>query len=55
MTGGNVTFWDHLDVLRGVLFKVFGVMVVLGVAAFVAMPWIFDNVIMAPCSPDFPT
>lgn len=55
MTGENVTFWDHLDVLRGVLFKVFGVMVVLGVAAFVAMPWIFDNVIMAPCSPDFPT
>lgn len=55
MTAENVTFWDHLDVLRGVLFKIFGVMVVLGVAAFVAMPWIFDNVIMAPCSPDFPT
>ncbi len=30
-------------------------MIVLGVAAFFAMPWIFENVIMAPCSPDFPT
>lgn len=55
MTGSDATFWDHLDILRGVLIKIVAVMIVLGVAAFFAMPWIFENVIMAPCSPDFPT
>lgn len=55
MTGSDATFWDHLDILRGVLIKIVAVMIVLGVAAFFAMPWIFENIIMAPCSPDFPT
>ena len=51
----SASFWDHLDVLRGVLLRILAVMAVLGVGAFIAMPWIFDNVIMAPCSADFPT
>ncbi len=50
-----MSFWDHLDDLRRVLFRVFIVVAVLGVGAFTAMPWIFQNVIMAPCNPDFPT
>jgi len=50
-----MTFWDHLDDLRRVLFRVFIVVAVLGVGAFTAMPWIFQNVIMAPCNPGFPT
>lgn len=50
-----MTFWDHLDELRGVLVRIAIVTAVVAVAAFISMPWIFDNVIMAPCSAAFPT
>jgi sec-independent protein translocase protein TatC len=50
----ELTFWDHLDALRGVLFRIAAVVIILGIAAFCVMPWLFDNVIMAPCRPDFP-
>ena len=50
----QMTFWEHLDALRGTLIRMavtlFGVMAVL----FVAMPWIFDAVILWPCRADFP-
>lgn len=52
---GGMTFWDHLDALRAVLLRVAVVVAVLATAAFVTMPWIFDNFIMAPCSASFPT
>lgn len=48
------TFWDHLDALRGVLIRIAVTMAVLAVAAFCAMPRIFDAVVLAPCRPDFP-
>lgn len=48
-----MSFWEHLDALRGVLFRIAGVLLGLGIAAFCAMPWIFDHVILAPCRPDF--
>lgn len=51
----QMSFWDHLDALRKVLFRVVIVLVVLAVVSFVAMPWLFDNVIMAPCSGTFVT
>lgn len=51
----QLSFWDHLDELRGVLVRVVAVTAVIAVAAFVAMPYVFDNVIMAACSPAFPT
>lgn len=51
----EMSFWGHLDVLRGVLFKIAGVVIVLGVAAFIIMPWFFDHVILAPCSGTFVT
>lgn len=51
----EMSFWGHLDVLRGVLFKIAIVVISLGVAAFIAMPWFFDHVILAPCSGDFIT
>lgn len=50
-----MSFWDHLDVLRRVVMRIAIVLAVLAVGAFIAMPWIFDNVIMAPCSGTFPT
>lgn len=49
-----MTFWDHLEALRGVLLRIAGVILTLGVAAFCIMPKLFDSVIMAPCHPDFP-
>ena len=48
-----MTFWDHLDVLRRVLFRVVGVWLLLATGFFVAMPYLFDNVILAPCHNDF--
>lgn len=51
----TMSFWDHLDALRGVIFRMVAVMAVIAVAAFIAMPWIFDHVIMAPCSGSFVT
>lgn len=51
---GEMTFWDHLDDLRTVLVRIAVCVVVLGAGAFAAMPWLFDNVVMAPCRPDFP-
>ena len=44
-----MSFWGHLDALRAVLVRVAVVVFVLGAGFFVAMPWLFDNVILAPC------
>ena len=49
----EMTFWDHLDVLRRVLFRVIGVWMVFAIGFFIAMPYLFDNVILAPCHNDF--
>ena len=48
-----MTFWDHLDVLRRILFRVIGIWLVLAIGFFIAMPYLFDNVILAPCHNDF--
>lgn len=49
----ELTFWDHLDELRFMLFRVIGVWAVLGVGYFIAMPYLFHEVILAPCRNDF--
>ena len=49
----EMTFWDHLDVLRGALIRILCVWFVCGVGYFLAMPYLFDHVILAPCSNDF--
>lgn len=51
----SASFWEHLDALRDVLLRVAATVFVLGIGAFIAMPWIFDHVIMWPCSQSFPT
>jgi len=50
----EMTFWDHLDALRGVLLRVAAVVAVAAVGSFIVMPVVFDRFIMGPCSPDFP-
>lgn len=53
MADNELTFWDHLDVLRKALFRIIGVWFVLAVGYFIAMPSLFDSVILAPCHNDF--
>ena len=49
----ELTFWDHLDELRRVLFRMIAVWFVLAVGYFIAMPYRFDSVIRAPCHNNF--
>ncbi|MCM1349196.1 MAG: twin-arginine translocase subunit TatC [Firmicutes bacterium] len=51
----NLSFWDHLDVLRALLLRGAIVVAVFAVALFAAMPSIFNEIILAPCRPDFAT
>ncbi len=46
-------FWDHVDALRTVILRGVAVIVFLMVAYFAVMPRLFDQVILAPCRPDF--
>lgn len=48
-------FWGHLDALRSVLWRCVAILVLLAIALFSQMHWIFDNIILAPCRPDFLT
>ena len=50
---GEMSFWEHLDVLRGTLIKIISVLVIFTVVFFLAMPTLFDKVILAPCRGDF--
>lgn len=52
---GEMTFWDHLDALRGVLFRAIGVFAAVAAVLFAFMPEIFNGVVLGPCTPDFPT
>lgn len=49
----EMSFWSHLDELRGVLVKIAIVVTVLAVAMFAVMTRLFDSVILAPCDGDF--
>ncbi len=49
-----MSFWGHLDALRVVLMRIAFVVISLAIVAFCFMPWIFEHVITAPCTDDFP-
>ncbi|MDD6473649.1 MAG: twin-arginine translocase subunit TatC [Bacteroidales bacterium] len=49
----ELSFWDHLDVLRHLLMRVVVVWLVFGIGYFILMPEIFDKVILAPCYDNF--
>lgn len=51
----EMTFWEHVESLRGVVLKSIVVWVAITIAMFAFMPQIFDNVILAPCRGDFCT
>lgn len=48
------TFWDHLDILRGVLLKVAAVALIFGIIAFIFKDELF-RIVLAPKDPDFIT
>lgn len=52
--GGELTFWEHLDVLRGSIIRMLVASVAAGVAAFVLKDWLFA-VVLAPSGSDFVT
>ena len=51
----EMTFWDHLEDLRGSLFRSIVAIVVFGITAFIFKGFIFDQVILAPKNNDFIT
>ena len=55
MADKELTFWDHLDELRRVLFRILGVWFVLAVGYFIAMPYLFDNVAVSYTHLTLPT
>lgn len=50
--GSGQTFWDHLDVLRGVLLRILAVTLLFTVVAFCFKDEVFD-IVLAPKSPEF--
>ena len=48
-----MTFWDHLEELRWVLFRVAGALLLFMVASFSLMPYLFDHFVLGPTSSDF--
>ncbi len=52
--GDNLTFWEHLDELRGTLLRIIGVTVLFGIGAFCFKELLFD-IVLAPSKSDFLT
>lgn len=53
--GAEMTFIEHLEVLRWHLVRSAAVLVVVAIIVFVFVDWVFDNVIFAPAEKDFVT
>ena len=51
----EMTFWDHLDVLRGTIFRSVIAIFVFSITAFIFKKIIFDEIILAPKNNDFIT
>jgi sec-independent protein translocase protein TatC len=49
----DMSFWGHLDALRGHLFRSVVAIVLLFIVAFVNREFIFDQIILAPLNDDF--
>ena len=50
---GEMTFWDHLEDLRGCIFRMLAVYAAAVVALFFFKGFLFDTLILAPSKPDF--
>jgi sec-independent protein translocase protein TatC len=54
-SGKEMSFLDHLEELRWHIMRSVGAILIFMIAAFIATPWIFDNIIFAPARAEFPT
>lgn len=54
-TGAEMSFMDHLEVLRWHLFRAAIVLIAVAVFVFIYVDWIFDNIIFAPANKNFVT
>ncbi|CAN5342090.1 twin-arginine translocase subunit TatC [soil metagenome] len=52
---GEMSFWGHIDALRGHLFRSSIVVVIISIVLFCYPEFLFDTVILGPTKPDFPT
>lgn len=50
-----MSFWDHLEEFRWTLIRIIVALLVLSVAGFIVIPYIFDSIILAPRNSDFIT
>lgn len=53
MLSGEMSFWDHLEDLRKILFRILAVVLIVSVMLFSYMKEIFDFIIIAPTRSDF--
>lgn len=51
----ELTFWEHLEALRWMLFRCIGVIIVVSIVIFSLKDFIFNKVIFSPLSSDFAT
>jgi sec-independent protein translocase protein TatC len=51
----EMSFLDHLEELRWHVIRALIAVVIFTIGAFIAAPWIFQNIIFAPARVDFPT
>ena len=51
----EMSFLDHLEELRWHVVRAFAAIFIFMILAFIYAPWIFDNIVFAPASVDFPT
>ena len=49
----EMSFWDHLDVMRGTLFRALGAICVCSILGLVFKDFLFDGIVLAPARPDF--
>ena len=50
---GEMTFWDHLDVLRASIVRVVLVLLVTAIGIFACKNFLFDGLLLAPSKEDF--
>lgn len=53
--GAEMSFIDHLEVLRWHLVRSAAVLFIIAIFVFVRIDWIFDNIVFAPANSDFIT
>lgn len=55
MQQDEMSFWDHLEDLRWTLFRAILALFIFAIGGFIAMPYLFDSVVLAPTTSGFIT